>query len=553
MRGNEKRVPGIHSVIQPANELSGSDRVPLGRSSLGQGWKHSSYLATRASLLTLIGHTAHAQAVPAFSGVEISANPSSVRFSQDRVDLVIAIAKNATLDEIQLFLPRAKQILRNGQQFALIETYPDQKQALSSGLALQDSLPWPLELLIYNVSRSPEPPRTSTPRATTEVPTSAQFPGATSFAAGASISQSASQAQQPRPQRNAAANGPSNSASADAARPQTESAASQTIAPLQADPKKFSASELLVANSGSAAEAKNQDGLSNRLQAISTSPQPIATGRKNKSKASELGGELSASAMGLAHPLLFLATDSSPEPASSGATDPATPGIGPAQATSQPSPTAPASSTVASAVRAVPQQAVSKPDAASASTPPSRETTVTTSVIIPPLLSEKPLIIASNATQLPLDPAPAAKAAAGEVTAAPYINNSTQTQAAVGSTAPDISRSNVTPTADVASTAPAIQLSTSSTSTTTDFMAIRPDLDYLGVIIRSDQDLEVLRKFATVSEVGSLDGVTIAKIGVYARSRIGQNLMRLRLLQIRQAGLTPEVISTRVNSPASLG
>ena len=136
-----KRAPEVRSVIRQANDLKASDRLRVVANAPGQLWRRSSHLATRASLLTLIGQTAQVQAVPAFSGVEISANPASVRSSQDRIDLVIAIAKNASFDEIQLFLPKAKQILRNGQQFALIDTYPTQEQARSTGLALQDSLP----------------------------------------------------------------------------------------------------------------------------------------------------------------------------------------------------------------------------------------------------------------------------------------------------------------------------------------------------------------------------------------------------------------------------
>ena len=113
------------------------------------------------------------------------------------------------------------------------------------------------------------------------------------------------------------------------------------------------------------------------------------------------------------------------------------------------------------------------------------------------------------------------------------------------------SRSQASPTVKIGGGTPDAQLSSSSPSTDASFIAIRPDLDYLGVIIRSDQDLEALRQFATVSEIGSLGGQTIARVGVYTRSRVGQNLLRLRLLQIRQAGLTPEVISNLGNTPAS--
>lgn len=445
MRESMKRAPEVRSVIRQANDLKASDRLRVVANAPGQLWRRSSHLATRASLLTLIGQTAQVQAVPAFSGVEISANPASVQSSQDRIDLVIAIAKNASFDEIQLFLPKAKQILRNGQQFALIDTYPTQEQARSTGLALQDSLPWPLELLIYKTAGS-----------ATDVSAAGQTPVAPTDAAAAP-------------------------------RPEAKPASFQAPAAVQPDPRQLLASRGLAFNSGS-------DAVPNR-------PQTPATARRNQAKASDLGGELSASAMGLVEPSLLQPAGSSPEPAPNASAD------------------------TMSAV-------------ASASTPASLETGVATSVIVPPILSEQRQMVASKPTQQPLDPAPS-------------VGNPTQTQSAGVSAAMESSRSQASPTVKIGGGTPDAQLSSSSPSTDASFIAIRPDLDYLGVIIRSDQDLEALRQFATVSEIGSLGGQTIARVGVYARSRVGQNLLRLRLLQIRQAGLTPEVISNLGNTPAS--
>lgn len=87
----------------------------------------------------------------AAGGVKGLVNTGSVANTENRtqVDLVIALGKHTTLDEIKLLVPSARRMFLNNQEFALVSHHPSAAHALVKGRQLQASLPWPLEILVY--------------------------------------------------------------------------------------------------------------------------------------------------------------------------------------------------------------------------------------------------------------------------------------------------------------------------------------------------------------------------------------------------------------------
>jgi hypothetical protein len=100
------------------------------------------------SLMSILAHQAPASANPTTALLPTgSAQPQAA--GRTGVDLVIAIGGKVTMEEIRLLVPGASRLLLEGQEFALISSHQNSKQALARGRQLQFTLPWPLEILVY--------------------------------------------------------------------------------------------------------------------------------------------------------------------------------------------------------------------------------------------------------------------------------------------------------------------------------------------------------------------------------------------------------------------
>lgn len=100
------------------------------------------------SAISILAHQAPASANPT-TALLSTGSAASKTTSRSGVDLVVALGGKITIEEIRLLVPGASRLLLDGQEFALISSHQNSTQALAKGRQLQFTLPWPLEILVY--------------------------------------------------------------------------------------------------------------------------------------------------------------------------------------------------------------------------------------------------------------------------------------------------------------------------------------------------------------------------------------------------------------------
>lgn len=73
-------------------------------------------------------------------------------------------------------------------------------------------------------------------------------------------------------------------------------------------------------------------------------------------------------------------------------------------------------------------------------------------------------------------------------------------------------------------------------------ITVRSDLDYLTVFVDSDEKLADLRRQVNVSAMVFINGRWLVQVGVFGRSRVGQQLLTARLAELQQLGVKGEVL-----------
>lgn len=73
-------------------------------------------------------------------------------------------------------------------------------------------------------------------------------------------------------------------------------------------------------------------------------------------------------------------------------------------------------------------------------------------------------------------------------------------------------------------------------------ITVRPDLDYLTVLVDSEEKLAELRRQVNVSAMVFSNGRWLVQVGVFGRSRVGKQLLTARLAELQQLGIKGEVL-----------
>lgn len=124
------------------------------------------FLLTVISLLSQWTSQARASGSPETALKPTTSTAIAKWASTSSVELVIPLEDELSMEEVQLFISKAKKISRNGRHYALIETFTEKSSAIVAGRSIQDSLPWTLFMLVY-----PEPAGSEMRRQNNEIHT----------------------------------------------------------------------------------------------------------------------------------------------------------------------------------------------------------------------------------------------------------------------------------------------------------------------------------------------------------------------------------------------
>ena len=140
----------VHSCIRQSaakasfGQISGLNKIKASRL-----FVPASGLCASTTIASLIAQPAFAET--AYHQASTSGLQSlPIEFRQDRTELMIPIGEQAPFEDIKLLIPSARQVHRQGKEYAIIATYADRQQAYSEALRVEPSIPWELELLTYN-------------------------------------------------------------------------------------------------------------------------------------------------------------------------------------------------------------------------------------------------------------------------------------------------------------------------------------------------------------------------------------------------------------------